>query len=250
MITLRKRLIPVLQLRNGSLVKTRNFKKFTYVGDPSNTAVIFNELEVDEMIILDVLSSAQRVYPNYKLLKDIAEECFMPLTYGGGIRTIEDADRIFNLGYEKIAVNSILYENPRIIETLANKFGTQAVIASVDYRKNIYARNEVAFLSGRKTFNTTPITFCRSLELLGAGEILLTSIDREGTWLGLDKKTISEVSSEVNIPVIANGGCKSLSDANEVLDSCGASAVGLGNLVVFHKPENGVLINFPIGKIS
>ena len=250
MITLRKRLIPVLQLRNGSLVKTRNFKKFTYVGDPSNTAVIFNELEVDEMIILDVLASVERISPNYKLLKDIAEECFMPLTYGGGIRTIEDADRIFDLGYEKIAVNSILYDNPSIVEAMANKYGTQAIIASLDYKKNIYARNEVAFISGKRTINTTPIEFCKDLELLGAGEILLTSIDREGTWLGLDKKTIIEVSSVVNIPVIANGGCKSLVEANEVLDSCGASAIGLGNLVVFHKPQNGVLINFPIGETN
>jgi cyclase len=235
-------------LRNGSLVKTRNFKKFTYVGDPSNTAVIFNELEVDEMIILDVLCSVERISPNYKLLKDIAEECFMPLTYGGGIRNIEDADRIFDLGYEKIAVNSILYDNPRIVEAMAKKYGTQAIIASVDYKKNIFARNEVAFISGKQKISTTPIEFCKDLELLGAGEILLTSIDREGTWLGLDKKIITEVSSGVNIPVIANGGCKSLVEANDVLNSCGASAIGLGNLVVFHKPQNGVLINFPIGE--
>jgi cyclase len=245
LIMLQTRIIPVLLLRNESLVKTINFNHFTYVGDPCNTVRIFNELEVDELIFLDITASKKNRGPNYKILNDISNECFMPLGYGGGIRSIEDAKKIFDIGFEKISLNTSGVENPNIITEIANHYGNQAIIASIDVKENIWGKPVVWTKSGSDNKGLNPIDWAKEVERRGAGEILMTSIQREGTWTGFDLELISEITHAVNIPVIAHGGAGSIRDIGEVVNKSGASAVAIGSMVVYQKQGMGVLVNFP-----
>lgn len=242
---LRTRVIPTLLLRDESLVKTRRFGRFTYVGDPANTVRIFNELEVDELLFLDITATLEGRTPNLKVLGEIADECFMPLGYGGGIRRFEDAQAVLKLGFEKIAVNTFAVEEPTFITRLADHFGSQAVIVSIDVKRGLLGGNQVRVRSGRKRAPMDVVDWAREAERLGAGEILLTSIDREGTWSGFDLDLVRSVAEAVDIPVIANGGAGSLEDIGQVVKSASASAVALGSMVVFQKKDMGVLVNFP-----
>ena len=241
---LRIRLIPSLLLRNRSLVKTVGFGKFTYVGDPCNTVRIFNELEVDELLFLDITATLEKRTPHLKLLAEIADECFMPLGYGGGLRTLQDAKSIFEIGFEKVVINTFAIENPSFITQLSEHFGSQSVIASVDIKKDIFGHYKVFTCAGKKPTNRQPVEWAQELESLGAGEILLTSIDKEGTWEGFDVELVKTVSSAVGIPVIAHGGAGAAEHIKEVVNKGGASAVALGSMVVFQKKDMGVLINF------
>lgn len=242
---LRTRVIPTLLLRNESLVKTVRFKKFTYVGDPANTVRIFNELETDELIFLDITATNEKRSPNMAALSRIANECFMPLVYGGGIRSVAMAKQIFDLGFEKVAVNSYARTNPSFITELANHYGSQAVVVSIDVKRRLFGGHTVRTHSGKLNAGIDPVKWAREVEALGAGEILLTSIDREGTWQGFDVKLVKSVTDAVNIPVIAQGGAGSIDHIADVVANGGASAVGLGSMVVFQKKDMGVLINFP-----
>lgn len=242
---LRTRIIPVLLLRNESLVKTVRFGKFTYVGDPCNTLRIFNELEVDELLFLDITATRERRGPNLKVLADIANECFMPLGYGGGVRTLDQAKSIFDIGFEKIAVNTYAVEHPEFMTELAKYYGNQAVIASIDIKKGFLGKNLVQTYSGRHRTILDPVAWAKELESRGAGEILLTAIDREGTWSGFDLELVNSVADAVSIPVIAHGGAGTLAHIGEVVRQAGASAVALGSMVVFQKKGMGVLVNFP-----
>ena len=203
---LKTRVIPCLLLKDESLVKTVKFGKYGYIGDTINTVRIFNELEVDELIFLDINATKQKKSPNIKILQEIADECFMPLAYGGGIRTIEDAKKIFSIGIEKIVINSYAMEKPEFINELAQYFGNQSIIGSIDVKKNIFGKYEVYTHSGSKKAKINPVEWAVKLEKLGAGELILTSIAREGTWKGYDTEITKEVSESVRIPVIANGG--------------------------------------------
>tara|TARA_B100000686_G_scaffold278109_1_gene297909 strand:- start:693 stop:1454 length:762 start_codon:yes stop_codon:yes gene_type:complete len=242
---LRTRVIPALLLRNESLVKTVRFGKFSYVGDPCNSVRIFNELEVDELLLLDITASLEKRSPNLSLLTDIASECFMPVAYGGGIKSVEDAKAVFGIGFEKIIVNTHGIENPSFIHQLASQYGSQAIIGSIDVKKNIWGRYQVRSHSGEQRTNQKPIHWAKELESLGAGEILLTSIDQEGSWQGFDLNLVKNVTEAVKIPVIAHGGAGTIGHIVEVVQKAGASAVALGSMVVFQKKEMGVLINFP-----
>lgn len=242
---LRTRIIPTLLLRNESLVKTVRFGKFTYVGDPCNTVRIFNELEVDELIFLDITATREQRSPNLTLLSDIADECFMPLAYGGSIRTLDDAKSVFDIGFEKIAINSYALENPSFIEQISTLYGNQAVIVSVDVKKNFWNDYRVRSHSGTKRTKYTPLEWAKAVEALGAGEILLTNIDREGTWAGFDLDLLRTISEAVDIPVIAHGGAGNITHISDAVHVGKASAVALGSMVVFQKKGMGVLINFP-----
>jgi cyclase len=242
---LRTRVIPALLLRETSLVKTVRFGKFTYVGDPCNTVRIFNELEVDELVFLDITATREGRRPPLALLRDIADECFMPLGYGGGIRRFEDAKTILRLGFEKIIVNSFAVESPQFISELADHFGSQAVVVSIDVRRTFMGHNRVFTRAGTHNTGRDAVEWAREAETLGAGEILLTSIDREGTWEGFDLDLVRSVTSAVGIPVIAHGGAGSVAHLAEVVRGAGASAVAVGSMVVFQKKGMGVLINFP-----
>ena len=242
---LRTRVIPTLLLRNESLVKTKQFSKYVYVGDPANTVRIFNELEVDELIFLDITATVEKRSPNLKVLSEIAEECFMPLAYGGGIKSLDDAKAIFDIGFEKISLNTELFHNPDLISQIAKLYGSQAVIASIDVKKSFFGKNLVRCVSSKSKINTTPVIWAKEFERLGAGEILLTSVDREGTWEGFDLDLVKQVADTVDIPVIAHGGAGSTDHIRDVVEKANASAVALGSMVVFQKKGMGVLVNFP-----
>ena len=240
------RLIPILLLKDESLVKTFKFNKYTYVGDPTNTLRIFNELLVDELIILDIYATKLNHPPNFRLLKQIAEECFMPLTYGGGISNIDHAKRIFDLGFEKISINTNAITNPDLIIDLSSYFGNQSIIGSVDVRNNFFNKQRVVSHGSTKFTRLHPLEWAIQLEKLGVGELLLTSVEREGTWSGMDINLIRQISDNISIPLIAHGGAGNLSHIKDAIKKGKASAVGLGSMVTFQKKGNGVLVNFPL----
>ena len=245
---LQTRVIPCLLLEGNSLVKTVNFKNQSYIGDPVNTARIFNELEVDELTLLDISATNKNKKPNFKILAELANECFMPLAYGGGINTFEDAKKIFKIGIEKIIINSAAFTNPAIITKLAEYFGNQAIVASIDVKKNMFGKYQVYSNSGVKKQKVNPVDWAQELEQLGAGEILLTAIHQEGTWNGFDINLLEKISNAVNIPVIANGGASSIEDIGKAVKQGNASAVSLGSMVVYQNKGMGVLVNFPDAK--
>jgi cyclase len=242
---LKIRIIPVLLLRGESLVKTVQFDKFGYIGDPANTCRIFNELEVDELAFLDITVSVENREPNLKILQEISNECFMPLSYGGGIRSVDSAERILGIGFEKVILNTYPFENPRIISETAKAFGSQSVIIAIDVKKSFWGKYEVFSLSGSVNQKKSPIEWAKEVENLGAGEILLTSIDREGTWKGFDIELVQQVADAVSIPVIAHGGAGNVGHIGDVVKKGHASAVALGSMVVYQAKGMGVLVNFP-----
>lgn len=242
---LRKRIIPVLLLRNTSLVKTKKFRKFEYVGNPLNTVAIFNELEVDELIINDILTSKLHIEPNWDLLKDLASECFMPLAYGGGVNSLDRAKKIFDLGFEKIIINSGLQNNFKLIEEISNYFGTQALIVSIDIKYSIFNNPYVSFICGTKGTSINPISWAKKCQEVGAGELFITSIKKEGMWNGYDVSIIKAITDAVEIPIIANGGAGSLKDIRNLFASTNINAAAASSIFLFQKKDMGVLINYP-----
>ena len=242
---LRTRIIPTLLLRGESLVKTVQFDKFGYIGDPVNTCRIFNELEVDELAFLDITASVEKREPNLKVLQEISNECFMPLSYGGGIRSVDSAERILGIGFEKVIFNTYPFEKPGIISETAKAFGSQSVIIAIDVKRSFWGKYEVYSLSGSDNRRKSPVEWAKEIEDLGAGEILLTSIDREGTWKGFDIELTRQVADTVSIPVIAHGGAGTVGHIGDVVKNGHASAVALGSMVVYQARGMGVLVNFP-----
>lgn len=242
---LQTRVIPCLQLIGNSLVKTVKFGSHSYIGDPINTVRIFNELEVDELCFLDIRATVEGRAPNLVILQQISNECFMPLSYGGGVKDFETAKKILTIGFEKIVINSEAYKNPGLITEIASHFGTQSVIGSIDVKKNIWGKYNVYIKDGTEKINVDPVEWAQKMQSLGAGEILLTSMDKEGTWNGFDVELTRKVSEAVSIPVIANGGAGNIEHIGEVVKQGHASAVSLGSMIVYQKKEMGVLINFP-----
>ena len=242
---LRTRVIPVLLLKDESLVKTIQFGKYGYIGDPINTCRIFNELEVDELCFLDISASQEKKEPDYKILQEISNECFMPLSYGGGIDSFEKAEKVFKIGFEKIILNSASFTHPEVIAEIARVYGSQAVVIAVDVRKNFWGKYEVFGVSGTVNHKKNPIEWVKEVENLGAGEILLTSIDREGTWKGFDVELVRKITDTTSLPVVAHGGAGSIQHIEDVVKGGNASAVALGSMVVYQKQGLGVLVNFP-----
>jgi cyclase len=242
---LRTRVMPCLLLKDRSLVKTVKFRDPGYIGDPINAIRIYNEKEVDELIFLDIAATIENRQPPYKVLSEIACECFMPVTYGGGIRRIEDIGTIFSLGIEKVAINSYAVENPSFIQIAADKYGSQSIVVSIDVRKKASGRYEIYTYGARKATGLDPVQFAGQMEEIGAGEILLTAIDRDGTQEGYDVELIHQVASAVSIPVIASGGAGKLEDFKAAVEQGGASACAAGSMVVYFGRNRAVLINFP-----
>jgi cyclase len=242
---LRKRVIPCLLLKGQGLVKTIKFKDAKYVGDPLNAVKIFNEKEVDELIILDILATAENRKPQFELLSKIATESFMPLCYGGGIRSVDDIKEVFALGIEKVSINSYAIENPAIIEQAASLYGSQSIVAGIDVKKNRSGKHEVFSHADKKCTKFDPVGYAKKIERLGAGEIFLNSVDRDGTMEGCDISLISEITKAVNIPVIACGGAGQLRDFKDAITLGGASAVAAGSFFVFQGRHHAVLITYP-----
>lgn len=242
---LRTRVIPCLLLQGNGFYKTTKFKNPVYLGDPVNILKIFNEKEVDEIIVLDIGATRNRADINYPLLKDFASECFMPLGYGGGIRNIDQMKALFQLGFEKISLNSEAYNNPGLVTQAAQAFGSQSVVVSMDVRRRFLGGYEVITQCGTKQTGREPVEVARDMEQRGAGEILLNSIDRDGTMVGYDVNLIKAITQSVSIPVIAAGGAGKVEDFAAAVIQGGASAVAAGAMFVFQGPHRAVLVNVP-----
>lgn len=238
---LRPRVIPCLLLSpsRGGLVKTRRFREPKYVGDPINAVRIFNEKEVDELMVLDIDATREGRGPDFERIEELAGECFMPLCYGGGIRTAEEAKTIFSLGVEKVCLQSVFLRDPRIVRQIADHGGEQAVVVSLDIEKDWLGRQRLRGARRRDWRQAL-----KEAVGAGAGEILLTSVEREGTLSGMDTALIEEASAMVDVPLIANGGASSLDDIQAAVKA-GASAVAAGAFFVFHGPHRAVLITYP-----
>ncbi len=241
---LKHRIIPSLLLKNGLLVKTLKFANPKYVGDPINAIRVFNTKEVDELMVIDIDASKYKKEPNYSLIEQIAGECFMPLCYGGGIRTVDQASKIFKLGVEKISIQTAAIEDLDLVTRLADKFGSQSVIVSVDIKKDWLQRPRLYLSSEGKPIDLYWLDFIKNAVDRGAGEILLNAVDKDGTLKGPDLKLIELASENINTPLIAIGGISSLDDIRSVVKA-GASAVAAGAFFVFHGPHKAVLITYP-----
>jgi len=244
---LKPRIIPCLLIKNKGLTKTINFDNPTYIGDPINTVKIFNEKEVDEIIFLDIEASKDNISPDFELIKDIATECFMPVTYGGGIRNIEDVKKIINLGVEKICINNHIINNPDFIKKLADEFGSQSIIASLDIKKDLFGNHKLYNHTTNKITHIDPLDFAIKLANFGAGEIFLNSVDKDGTMNGYDIEIIKKISSAVNIPLIACGGAGKFQDFKNIINS-GASSAAAGSFFIFQGKHKAVLITYPSAK--
>jgi imidazole glycerol-phosphate synthase subunit HisF len=241
----RIRVIPVLLIKDNGLVKSIKFKKHQYVGDPINTVKIFNDKEVDELAIIDITATAEKRIPDYKRITQLAGEAFMPLCYGGGISDITQVQQILYGGIEKVMLNNAAFENPQLISQIAGKFGNQSVVVSIDVKKNTWGKNRV--YTKNASFNTQldPVAFAKQCEDNGAGELMVNSVERDGTYQGYDIELLKQLSSAVSIPVVACGGASDISDFKNAINIGGASAVAAGSMFVFQRPHNAVLISYP-----
>lgn len=244
MTGLYNRVIPCLLLSDGGLVKTRRFAKPRYVGDPINAIRIFNEKYVDELVFLDIQAARRGTEPDYDLIARIAGECFMPLCYGGGIRSLEVARRIVACGVEKIAVNSMAIERPTLLRELSDELGASSVVASIDVKRGLFGGDRVFHPGRRLATRLDPVDHARALVAAGAGEILLNSVDRDGEFCGFDLELIRRMSQAVRVPVVACGGAGQLEHMRDAV-AAGASAAAAGSLFVFYGPHRAVLINYP-----
>ena len=243
-MSLQPRIIPVLLLHKGGLYKTKQFKNPSYVGDPINAVRIFNEKQVDELIILDIDCSKEKKEPNYILIEEIVSEAFMPVAYGGGISNLAIAKKIFQLGVEKVIINSALQKNHNLLTEIAAIYGVQAVVACIDYKKVFLGGTKAYFINASQKSNATPLEWAKIIEKAGAGEIMLNAVDREGNYDGYDLELLMQVVGSVNIPVVISGGASSNQDF-DAAKKAGASGMAAGSMFIYQRPHNAVLISYP-----
>lgn len=242
---LEKRVIPVLLLDKGKLVKTVQFKDGKYVGDPINTVKIFNDKEADELLVLDISRSRDGLKPDMQLLREMASEAFMPMAYGGGLRDLETVEAVLKLGYEKVTFNTAAYEDQNLIKEAVRLFGSQSVVCSIDVGQTFFGNKPVCYSHvRRKNLSESPVAWARKLEELGAGEILLNSVNRDGMCEGYDIELIREVAAQVSVPLVALGGAWKQEHLVAVLKA-GASAAAAGSMFVYHGTHKAVLVNYP-----
>ena len=244
---MRIRVIPSLLIHKGGLVKSVQFKNYKYVGDPINAVKIFNEKEVDEIALIDIDATRENRPPNFEAIAEIASEAFMPMAYGGGVKTIEHIKRILSSGFEKVILNKVLHSNINLVTQAANLVGSQSVVASIDFKKSLFGGFKVYTDNGEKKTSFAPKDFAKIVENAGAGEILLNFIDNDGTYKGYETEIISSVSHHIKIPVIAIGGAGNVEDFNKA-KLAGASAVAAGSMFIFQRPHQAVLISYPSQK--
>lgn len=242
---LRTRVIPCLLLLGGGLYKTVKFKDPKYVGDPINAVRIFNEKEVDEILVLDIGATSEKREPDYELIRDIASECFMPLAYGGGISSLEQMRKLQRLGVEKVSINSAAFRDTDLVKAACEALGSSSVVAAIDVKRTLFGKYEVWIDGGRTNTKTDPVDHAARLAELGVGEILVNSIDRDGTMSGYDVSLIKRIAERVDTPVIACGGAGSLGHVAEVTREGGIGAAAAGSLFVFHGRHRAVLISYP-----
>ncbi len=244
MSSLRPRVIPCLQFSSGELLKTRRFKDPLYLGDPINAVKLFNDLECDELVVVDIRATLEEREPDYTMIAEFASEAFMPLSYGGGIASVEQIRRILSIGIEKVVIGSAAPDGS-LISAAAAEFGSQSVVAAVDVRKPFMGRRSVCIASGTRNLGIEPRAYALQMEAYGAGELFVQSVDLEATRSGYDVELMREISSAVRIPVVACGGAGSLEDIRRLLRSSAVAAAAAGALFVLHGRHNAPLISYP-----
>lgn len=240
----RIRVIPVLLIKNGGLVKSVRFKNHQYIGDPINAVKIFNDKEVDEIVILDISATIEKRPPNQQMIKDLTGEAFMPLAYGGGITRLDEVKTLIQMGVEKIIFNSSARNNPALIEEAAKWAGSQSIVVSMDIQKSFWGKYRLCNYNGLRAIDKDPLLFAKQMESAGAGEILLQQVDRDGTFEGFDFSIIELISRYINIPLVAAGGAGSIDDFKKAVQA-GAAAVAAGSMFVLQRPHRAVLISYP-----
>ncbi|MBK6644605.1 MAG: imidazole glycerol phosphate synthase subunit HisF [Anaerolineales bacterium] len=245
---IKPRVIPALLLKGQGLVKTVKFKEPKYLGDPINIVRIFNDKEVDELVLLDITATPEKRGPQFDLLKNIASEAFIPLAYGGGIRSMDDVKKLLSIGIEKLIMNTSAVEAPSLVREVADHAGSQAAVVSMDVKKGLLGKYEVFTHCGQKKTGLDPVKHAVEMERMGVGEIIINSIDRDGTMQGYDLELVRKVADAVRVPVVACGGAGNLSHVSEVIKQGHASAAAAGSIFVFQGPLRGVLISYPTPK--
>lgn len=242
---LRPRIIPCLLVHDGGLVKTERFEKPKYVGDPINAVKIFNEKETDELIVVDIDASVRGAVPDFKLISHLAAECRMPLCYGGGVKTAEQAKRIIGLGVEKVAISSAALHDPQLVSVTAREIGSQSVVVVLDVRRNKGGGYEVCTHNGNRSTGKSAVDAAVQAESFGAGEIVVNSIDHDGRMDGYDLALAGSIRRAVRVPITVLGGAGSLEHIRALFGHCGVVGAAAGSLFVFKGPYRAVLINYP-----
>ena len=241
----RPRILPVLLLKNLALVKSIRFDKHRYIGDPINAVRIFNDLKADELVFLDIEASRQNRLISLDFVRDVGEEANMPFAVGGGIKTIEDAKAILNAGAEKVVINTHAAQNPDFIKEAADFFGSSTIVVCIDVKNKILKGQRTWISSGGRSTTFNPVEFAQLMEKKGAGEIIIQSIERDGTMQGYDIELVKSISTAVSVPVVALGGAGSKEDLTEAYRTGHATALAAGSLFVYQSKNRGVLINYP-----
>jgi len=245
---LNRRIIPALLIRDTSLVKGRRFRHHKYVGDPINAVKIFNDMEVDELLVFDISSSAKTNGPDFDFINRFASEAFMPVSYGGGVTDVEQAAQLFRLGIEKIVVNTAAHTNPSLITDLAREFGSQSIVVCVDYRRRFLRHPTVWVENGRRELNITPLQAAKVAEAAGAGEIIISSIEKEGARTGYDLDMIKVVAEDLLVPLVAIGGAGTLADMAKVFSYGKVTGLAAGEMFTHFGKHRAVLISYPSRK--
>tara|TARA_B100000989_G_scaffold125527_1_gene93059 strand:- start:97 stop:852 length:756 start_codon:yes stop_codon:yes gene_type:complete len=238
------RIIPCLLLSKNDLVKTINFKNPNYIGDPINAVKIFNEKKADELFLLDIDATVKHYEPNFQLIKKIARESRMPICYGGGVKNLQQAKKIFSYGVEKIAVSSIIFENYNIVSEISDFSGSNSAVVVIDIMK-INNNFSIFICNGKKKINIDILELIEKLQELGVGEIVINSIDRDGTMKGFDYELIDSIINKIKVPVTILGGAGTFLDLKEAIEKYGSIGISCGSLFVYKGSRKAVLINYP-----
>lgn len=241
----RPRIIPVLLLKDRALVKSIRFKKHRYIGDPLNAAKIFNDLKADELIILDIEASRKGRLISLDFVKNVGEEASMPFAVGGGIRSIDDIQAVLKAGAEKVVINTQAGRDPDFIRQASERFGSTTIVVCIDVRKKLFRGHRTWVLNGTRPTRFDPVSFAQLMEENGAGELILQSIERDGTMDGYDIDLIRSVSTSVGLPVVALGGAGDRQHLIDAHKQAHASALAAGSLFVYQSRKRGVLVNYP-----
>ena len=242
---LQPRIIPCLLLKNNGLVKTVQFSNPKYVGDPINAVRIFNEKQVDELIVVDINASVEKRSPDFKLIENLASQCRMPLCYGGGIHNVEDASKIFSLGVEKVALSSGAIQNPFLVKEISSLVGNQSVVIIIDVKIDRLGKYSIWTHNAKVNTGLDPVQFVKKMEDLGVGEIVVNSIDNDGVMKGYDLEIVSKIRETVSTPMSVLGGAGSLDDIGKLINKFGIIGAAAGSLFVFKGVYKAVLINYP-----
>ena len=241
----RPRIIPVLLLRNKALVKSIKFKNYQYIGDPINAVRIFNDLKADELVFLDILASKEHRTISLKFIEEVGEEANMPFSVGGGIRSLNSIQEILSTGAEKVIINQFAIENPNFIKDASDNFGSSTIMVCIDVKKNYLNRTKVWSKSNKKFTKYSPVDFAKLMEEKGAGEIIIQSVNRDGTKSGYDLNLLRRISENVSIPVTALGGASDLENMKQAYEQSYVNGLAAGSMFVFQGAHRGVLINYP-----